>query len=66
MDMNQLRVQVKVIPQPEPELDSVVDNRRLSIHYLHSHVVAGKVKLPGVTLGRITGNILVEKGSRDK
>ena len=66
VDMTQLRVQVKVTPQPEPELLSVQHNRRLSVRYLHSRAVASEVDLPPVALARITGCIQVEKGSKNK
>ncbi len=66
VDMTQLRVQVRVSPQPEPELLSVQHNRRLSIRYLHSRAVSSEVDLPSVALARITANIQVEKGSRNK
>ena len=64
--MSQLRVHVKVKNLPEPEIDSIIDNQKLSIHYLPSYVVLERVGLPALLLSRITGNIQVEKGSRDK
>ena len=65
--MEQVRVHVKVTLRPEPNLDVVMDNQHsLSIRYLPSHVVAGKVGLPSLTLARITGNIQVERGSKEK
>ena len=66
VDTAQLRVQVKVNPLPEPELLSVLNNRKLFVRYLPSHVVTSEVGLPPIALARITGNIQVERGSRDK
>ena len=66
VDTSSLRVLVKVKLHPEPEMDPIISNRKLSIRYLPSYVVAEKVGLPGLLLSRITGNIQVEKGSRDK
>ena len=66
VDMEQVRVHVKVTLRQEPDLDVVMDNQRLSIRYLPSHVVAEKVGLPTLVLARITGNIQMERGSREK
>ena len=66
VDTSALRVLVKVKLHPEPEMDTIISDRKLSIRYLPSYVVVEKAGLPALLLSRITGNIQVEKGSRDK
>ena len=34
IDMSQLRVVVKVKVHPEPEMDTIINNQKLSVHYL--------------------------------
>ena len=66
MDMSQLRVQVKVQVKPEPDLDSVIYNDKLALNYKPSFIVSKEVHLPPLLLSRITGCVLVERGSREK
>lgn len=66
MDMTQLRVHVKVKVRPEPNIDAVMGNRQLNLRYVPSYMVAGQLKMPPLALSRITGNVQVERGSRDK
>lgn len=64
--MSHLRVVVKIKVHSEPDMDSIINDQKLSLHYLPSYVVSEKVGLPALLLSRITGNIQVEKGSKDK
>lgn len=66
VETSSLRVLVKVKLHPEPEMESIISDRKLSIRYLPSYVVAERVGFPALLLSRITGNIQVERGSRDK
>ena len=66
MDMTQLRVHVKVKVRPEPNIDGVMRNRQLNLRYVPSYMVAGQLKMPSLALSRITGNVQVERGSKDK
>ena len=66
MDMTQLRVHVKVKVRPEPNIDAVMGNRQLNLRYVPSYMVAGQLKMPPLALSRITGNVQVERGSRNK
>ena len=66
VDMTQLRVHVKVKVRPGPDIDAVMANRQLCLQYIPSYVVAGQLKMPSLALSRITGNVQVERGSRDK
>ena len=66
IDMAQLRVMVKIKVHLEPELDSIINDRKLSVRYLPSFIVSDRVGLSPLLLSRITGNIQVERGSRDK
>ena len=59
--MSLLRVVVKVKVHPEPELDSIINNQKLSVHYLPSYVISERVGLPPVLLARITGNTQVKR-----
>ena len=64
--MAQLRVVVRVVVHPEPDIESVINNHKLAVRYLPSFKVAESVGLPTLVLARITSNIQVEKGSKDK
>ena len=66
VDMSQLRVHVKVKVKLEPDLDAVMSNRRLYLHYTPSYVVAQQLGIPPLALSRITGNVQVERGSKAK
>lgn len=65
--MSQLRVQVQVKSSGvEPDLSRISNNHRLSIHYLPSYVVGERLGIHSLVLSRITGNIQVERGSKEK
>ena len=66
VDVKNLRVVVKVKVHPEPELEYIINDQKLSVRYLPSYVVQERVGIPSVLLARITGNIQMERGSRDK
>jgi len=66
VDMSQLRVHVKVKETPEPDLNAVMSNRQLYLHYTPSYLVAQQLGMPPLALARITGNVQVEKGSKAK
>lgn len=66
VDMSQLRIHVKVKETPEPDLDAVMSNRQLYLHYTPSYLVAQQLGMPPLALSRITGNVQVEKGSKAK
>jgi len=66
VDMSQLRVHVKVKETPEPDLNAVMSNRQLYLHYTPSYLVAQQLGMPPLALSRITGNVQVEKGSKAK
>ena len=63
---SQLRIHVKVKETPEPDLDAVMSNRQLYLHYTPSYLVAQQLGMPPLALSRITGNVQVEKGSKAK
>ena len=64
--MAHLRVVVKVVVHPELDIESVINNHMLAVRYLPSFKVAESVGLHPLVLARITSNIQVEKGSREK
>ena len=63
MDSAQVRIQVQIENRLEPDLSV---NRHLSLRYLPSYIVGEKLGLLALVLSRITGNIQVERGGRDK
>ena len=47
----------------EPRLSHIPGNYRLSLRYMSSSMVAGKMRISPLLLSRITGSIQVEMGS---